>query len=170
MKTIDKVAKLVDKGKSNTDIAIHLGIPLSSVPAYKAHITRRKQTENSYEKLGSYMHSTYIIIPTERVVERLEPGQVPEFVSILETLLGENSDDGGLEGTVNPGFKSSNKSNNKLKPLPESEVREIILEYKKKGLSYNDIRKDPKLENVPWTSIRAYLAHYGRGTYSKERN
>ncbi len=166
METIDRVARLVDQGKSTGYIAEKLRISTRSVGAYRAHITMRERTEDPFKKLEGYLQSRYIVIPAERIVDRLKPEQVHGFVDILDTLLGKQPTSRGLESTLT----DQTSSNGELRPLPESEIREIIIDSKQRGLSYQEIRQDYRLKNVPWTSIRAYLAHYGRGTYSKERD
>tara|TARA_Y100000310_G_scaffold162223_1_gene162181 strand:+ start:1092 stop:1571 length:480 start_codon:yes stop_codon:yes gene_type:complete len=159
MAIIDQVERLSKKGYSNERIARRLKIDVESIPAYKAHITRRKSSKKRLDELDAYLNSTYVVIPTEAVYSKLRSDQVTPFLDILDTLLEENRSD-GLEDRL---------EENGTKPLPPSKVREIVLEDKRKGLSNEEVYEDPRLKRVDWTSIRSYLAHLRRGTYDKKR-
>jgi hypothetical protein len=162
MKTRNKVKTLTNQGKSTEEIMNILGITRSSLGSYRAHLTRIDQA-NSFGKLEHYMTSTYVVIPTENILEKLNPEQVVPFVEILDTLFGNSS----LEKKIK---ETNGKNNHELEQLPESIAREVVIEYKNKGLSYEDILKDPRIKGVfSNESIRAYLAHYGRDTYNKGR-
>ncbi len=159
MATIDQVEILVKRGFSNERIAKRLKIDVESIPAYKAHLTRRKSNKKGLDELDAYLHDTYVVIPTEAVYSKLRSDQVAPFLDILNTLSEEKGSNGLEEKLVENGTK----------PLPPSKVREIILEDRKKGLSNEEVYEDSRLKRTDRTSIRSYLAHYGRGTYDKER-
>lgn len=156
MEMIDRVARLVRQRKSNAYIAKQLGISKESTAAYKAHITRRSSIKHASRKLQRYMTSPYIVIPSERVMERLKPEQVPLLLGILDTLL---KNPGGLE----------QKMSNNGSDIEEDRIRNIIVVCKKAGLSNDEVYEDVRLLEmaVPVETIRAYLAHWTRGTYKR---
>ncbi len=159
METIDKVDELLRKGETNRYVAEALSISESSVRAYKANITKRRD-----KKLEGYAASN-IVIPYE-ALEKLDFEQLSAFTEILDTLIRQGeSKESGLERKVSEGGKGSDIA----KPLPASEVREIIIELREEGFSNREIYGNFKLRGVSKESISAYLAHYSRGTYDKPR-
>jgi hypothetical protein len=61
----------------------------------------------------------------------------------------------------NPGSKNGRQDC--LKP---DKVRRIVVGLLDTGASYEDVRDDPRLRNVPDSSLSAYFAHYERGSYN----
>ena len=154
---IEGVDYLINEGYSIYEIAKILHTTTRSVGAYKAHITRRKKIAMpQISQLEKYLHDTYVVIPTGLIHEKLQNGQKKNLADILDTLFGE-------------GLEKKTKEGGLLPPLPDSKVREIIIECKSKGMPNNEVYLDPRLINVSQNSIQAYLAHYTRGSYDKER-
>jgi hypothetical protein len=161
MDRIYDVARLLSQGKSDSYICRTLKIKPRSLTAFKANITKR---------VNSRAHSPYLVIPSENL-GRLSARQYAAFLDILETL---NGADGGLEKKVvsSEDAKTERAPNgqNGYSTLPESRIREIVIELRRKGIPSNRVYLDSRLKSVPKTSIASYNAHYTRGSYSLERH
>ena len=111
-------------------------------------------------RLKRYMSSPYIVIPSERILERLSPSQVVPFVKTLDTLLGN------LKIETESSRESQNRHYERVDP--DEGVRKIVINCKRRGMSNEEVHKYSKLKSVDSKSIGAFLAHYTRGTYDQK--
>ena len=114
--------------------------------------------KSAASRLKRYMISPYIVVPSERVLQRLSPNQVVPFVKALDTLLED------LEMKQPP----KNQSRHYERVDPDEGVRKIVIGCKRRGMSNEDVHKYSKLKGVDSKSIGAFLAHYTRGTYNQK--
>jgi|SRR3989338_1146721 len=155
----DQVRLLFNWGKSDEEIARILGLKSrKSVSAYRAWITMNdRKNKNPYAQIKEYASGDYIVIPISVVEERLTPDQSRELNSYLAVLIGTNQNPHTNQRTKRK--QENRRLEDNLDPLPESQVRVIVLELKKSGHSNRDIYTDPRLSEIPMENIRAYIAH-----------
>ncbi len=143
MKASEKIRQLVVDGRSDKYICKKLGLDTRELGAYKAHISRGLQ------KI-LYPNEDHFTLISAPQAHRLPLPMQIELADIVTNLQ-----------------KGSNMTANRqgVGALVKGGIRNIIIELKDSGVSHEDVYKDPRLSDVPQGTIRAHLAHYGRGSY-----
>ena len=96
------------------------------------------------------------VVVSREAVEKLN-GHGKDFSGILDSLRKLD----GKHAIDSP----RNKRPYVQGPLPDSEVREIILDEIRKDTNRADIYTDPRFKYEPMPRIRTILGHFTKGTY-----
>ena len=182
MNVINQVRQLHDSGYNSAQIMNELGLTAKQVAGYKSALTRKRYVEQGADKSigGEYRtinvkvdQNKYIVIPTE-LLYGSNKEKVPKGFTEIEVLVARETLVELLNKAIDSAFGEENQSRleETIKPREKKshlkgkeKIRNIILSHLEDGEEYDIIIKDPRLQNVPKGTIRAYIAHYSRGSY-----
>jgi len=148
-----KVKKLIEKGYSNKEAGKELRISSNSVRAYKAHITIHSEWGVKMNGLEKYVNNNYFILSVKKVEKKLNASEKSQLVKILEK----------LEGAEKKETRKPKSREYELGELPLSEIREKVIELRKKGIKGEELyEKFPKKLRH---TVVSYSSHFTMGTY-----